>query len=176
MKSVLFTFMLIFMSFSTSTLKAQKNENSIELSKIRKSKFQVDLDIKNIFSGLNTSSLIFKRKITPGKLIDVNAIKLIRFIGRIQTQNKVSDEKIQVNSNSSDFILYNTSFLNIGIGIGYEKQIMHRGFVHYFGFDLIGQYFKNQPAYSGLLNFVQPNLNAYRDQIIRNIGGGITLF
>lgn len=133
-----------------------------ELSEIRKHRNQIDLDIKNIFSGLNSTTLLYKRSYQTGNLVDVNAIKLIRFGLGINSEinfdntNTTRIDSLEVIYQPGDQISFNLS-------LGWEKQKMHKNFVHYFGFDAYSSITKTMTVFTvGIIRQLLCLLNQLR--------------
>ncbi len=121
-----------------------------DFSEIRKKELHADLDIKNIFNGLGGAGILVKKKIQTGDLIDVDAINLIRMSLRLNTTSTLdgSWERQEgdvlsfhdINQDMHQAYLFGNELDDKGkfrLGLGYEKQIVNDGFVHYFGVDAV---------------------------------------
>ena len=143
-------FTLILFAAMAFTAAGQSGEGLNDLSEIRKNKFQVDVDLRSILSGLGGAGLVFKAKIEPGKFVSVSSIKLLRanlrFNNSIGFQNYFKDTLV----NSS----YPKNNIDMQGGIGIERQYLHKKFVHYYGIDIIGSYYQNDniSQYLGVSN------------------------
>lgn len=116
-----------------------------DLSEVRKNNFQVDVDVSNILNGLSGAGLVLKKKFDPGKFVSVNSIKLLR--GSLRFNNIVSFQNYFKDTLVNDD--HPKTNLDIQIGLGWERQYLHKKFVHYYGLDLIATHYQNDRIYSG---------------------------
>lgn len=136
MKKSFFTIAFMFIGFYVFSQNEVDKKTKTDLSEIRKNTYQLDLDVKNVFTSLSNATLIFKKKLQSGKFIDVNSIKLLRITAKINSQTNLNDK-----SAGTNFASYGpVNKTDVGIGVGFEKQIKNKNFVHYFGIDAIGSY------------------------------------
>lgn len=171
------TFALALLLLSCTHLYAQSNKFGAELSEIRKNKNQIDVDIKNIFTGLNRATLVYKRAFQAGDLVDVNAIKLIRFSGSFNNQITFTEDPTRLPDNNIVVELHPSNILDVQVGIGFEKQKMNKDFVHYFGIDGIINYTKSDDDLpNGTLGGVINNATSTTDRLISNTRAGIVPF
>lgn len=141
MKQLTLVFTLLL--FATSNTFAQKQKSGTKLSEVRKNKNHLDLDIKNIFNGLGGATILYKRNFEMGDLIEVNAIKLIRFSAQMNNQITFTDD-IQRTINDTVFVPdHPTDIMDFQFGIGFERQKMNKNFVHYYGVDAIFNFAKS---------------------------------
>lgn len=141
--SIITCFLLVAAALGAIAQSEEINYN--DLSEVRKNKFQVDVDISNILNGLSGAGLVLKKKFDPGKFVSVDAIKLIR--GSLRMNNTISFQ------NYFKDTLANTNYpktnLDIQFGLGWERQYIHKKFVHYYGIDLIAAHYQNDNVYFG---------------------------
>ncbi len=132
----LITFMCI-NKINAQILKTQK-----DMSGIRLNKTHLELDIKNIFTGLNGASILYKRRLESKKYVKVNSLMLLRVSGTFSYEVEVTrdknalipttiDEYLPDNGYAGPYSLYNK------IGVGLEWQKMNKGFVHYVGSEIV---------------------------------------
>jgi len=175
MRTLTIVFGLLFFVFAD--IYAQKEKGGVELSKIRANKNQIDLDIKNIFNGLSGATLLYKRSFKTGKLIEVNAIQLLRFSGRINNQITFTEDPNREPDNMDTAILFPSDILNFQVGIGFERQKMNKRFVHYYGIDGVFNMFKNDDDFSnGSLGGITINATNSTDRLITSIRTGVNPF
>lgn len=156
---------------------AQEESKGVTLSEIRKNKYQLDLDVKNAFNGLSGSTLIFKKKYQTGEFIDVNAIKLIRFLATINNQITFTDDPTRKANDTTRLGLHPSDVIEFSIGIGFEKQIMHKKFVHYYGLDIIGNYVQyDDDVFNADIGGVIYNATNTTDRLLRVFKTGINPF
>lgn len=133
-------------SLDAQFLKAQK-----DMTEIRLNKNHLELDIKNIFTGLSGASLIYKRRLESAKYVKVNSLNLLRITATIRYEVEVSSKDIPVPLTIDDYVpdaYYSGPYASSNrIGIGLEWQKMNKGFVHYFGSDLVFDYNKDFDSY-----------------------------
>lgn len=130
---------LLFAMVVSLALKAQDSTKTIGLSDIRKNNWQLDLDVKDIFD-LSNAAIIVKRKLEMGKLVEVNAVKLLRLTMEVNSQVNFTDDP---SNDSVQVVYFPQDWFDLTIGFGFEKQIAHKGFVHYFGVDGIFGYYSS---------------------------------
>lgn len=135
----------LFLATAVLTATAQSEETNFnDLSEVRKNNFQIDVDVSNILNGLSGAGLVLKKKFDPGKFVSVSSIKLlrgsVRFNNIISFQNYFKDTLVNDNHPKTN--------LDIQIGIGWERQYLHKKFVHYYGIDLIASHFQNDAIHS----------------------------
>ncbi len=177
MKIELRFILLALLLLSITTIQGQKSEGGIELSEIRKNKNHLELDIKNVFTGLNNATMLYKRKYESGKLINVKQIKLLRFLARFNSQFTFTDDPTRDVLNEQKLGLFPSNLINIQLGIGIEKQFMNKGYVHYYGIDLIGRYTKNDDDFSnGTLGNVTVNYTYTTDRLLNIFNIGLNPF
>ena len=170
-------FFLFFTIILLSASYAQEQTTGTELSEIRKNEYKVDLDVKNFFSGFNGASIIFKKKYQRGNLIDVSAIKSLRLSVQFNNQITFTKDPTKLNGDTTQVGLFPSNVLDFQVGFGFEKQVMHKGFVHYYGIDAIVNYYKNDDDYSnGTLGSITINNTLTSDRFVKTIKGGINPF
>ncbi len=149
MKNLLCTFMMITL---LSSIYAQDStivqKDLSKLSEVRKFNNQIDLDVKNFFKGLSTATLIYKHKIESGKFIMVDEIKLLRVMATINTQINFTPDPTRDPNNDIPVGFHPSNEFSFSLGFGLEKQKRSKKFVHYYGMDLIGEYYKNDDDFS----------------------------
>ncbi|MFN0013341.1 MAG: hypothetical protein ACKVU2_02230 [Saprospiraceae bacterium] len=166
MKNITLAFAL--WAFGATITHAQDSKTGAHLSEIRKNKNQIDLDVKNLFNGLSGATLLYKRSYQTGDLIDVSAIKLIRFSASINNQVLLGEKNIPWSAAANN--------IDLQIGVGIEKQVMHNGFVHYYGADLVAGYYNS----NAIFNTIEPGgilVDYYGNQVRgRSIRAGLNPF
>ncbi len=174
MKKRIFTLILTLFIFS---LQAQDKKIGAELSEIRKQKNHIDLDIKNVFRGLGSATILYKRTYQSGDLIDVNSIKSIRFLARFNNQIALSDPPSTFTNNETFAAFHPSNVLDLFFGFGLERQKMYKGFVHYYGIDFVGYFNKSDDDISnGVIGTLTVNLTETTDRKLQTLKGGINPF
>lgn len=172
-----YSLIILFGIFTITNLFAQNKKFGAELSEIRKQKNHLDLDIKNIFRGIGNASILYKRTFQTGDLIDVKAIKLIRFSGSFNNQITFTDDPTRSDMDTTDLVFHPSNLYNINFGIGFEKQVMNKKFVHYFGIDGIFNFFKTDDDYTnGQFGGINNNSVNSTDRLIQTFRTGINPF
>jgi len=146
MKCSIITCLLLVATALVANAQSESEEtNYNDLSEVRKNNFQVDVDLSNILDGLAGAGLVLKKKFDPGKFVSVNSIRLLR--ASLRMNNTVSFQ------NYFKDTLANTNYpktnLDMQIGLGLERQYIHKKFVHYYGIDLIAAHYQSDNVYFG---------------------------
>lgn len=133
--------LIVLVTFS-SILFSQNTDSLQLLNDKRQFKNELALDVKNAFAILSGAQIMFKKQINPGNLIEVNAIRSLRFFARARGQISFADEVDldtlpAINTRPHDRM----DFL---IGFGFEKQSIKKDLITYYGMDAeFGYYFLN---------------------------------
>ncbi len=163
--------------FATLNLFSQDKNIGAELSEIRKNKNHLELDVKNIFNGLGNATLLYKRTFQSGELIDVNSIRLIRFLGRINNQITLTDDPARQPGDTSNVRLHPSDLINFQLAIGFERQKMNKNFVHYYGVDGVIEFLKSDGSGSVTIGRVANNFTGSgNDRFIKSIRTGLNPF
>lgn len=137
----IFISLLVLVVFINQNVKAQNEERKSSLSEIRKNKYQIEIGFrtfKSVFDNTASASIIFKTKFSRGKLIDLNSVNYLRTYLTLSSQIKFKNGTFLQVTNSLNF----RSNIDFTLGFGLEKQFQNKRFVHYFGCDIYGSYFK----------------------------------
>ena len=162
----------------TLQLNAQK-DNSI--SEVRKNNHQIELgfrSVKSIYDNTSSATILFKKKLQTGGMIEVNSVKFLRAHFSINTQTNFTDDPTQMNLDSSNIIFHPADVVDLTFGIGIEKQFQNKRFVHYIGTDLYGQFFQSDDDVptNGILGGVILNNTRTTDRFVRTINTGLSPF
>lgn len=148
MKMKQITIVLLFIFFAASNIFAQEKKFGTNLSEIKSNKHHVELDVKNVFRGLSSASVIYKRALQRDKKEDKRSLKLLRFIAGFNGQSTLSSgTATSLNSVSWGVVQpfdYQGGFLRFGL----EQQKMNKYFVHYYGIDGIVNFYRIGKTYS----------------------------
>jgi len=147
------------------------------LSEVRKHKNQLDLDVKSVFSSLTNATLMYKRAYQKGKLIDANAIRSIRLLGRFNNQLSFTKDPTREDNDTSNVGFHPSNIVDTQMGIGFEIQKMNKYFVHYYGIDGIFHFFKMDEdvpnaTFGGVIN----NATSTTDRLLRTMSAGFIPF
>lgn len=151
-----------------------------EISEIRKNNYQIDLGfnrIQSVWSNTSSAAILVKKKFNYGDLVAVNSLNFYRAFFDFRTQtnfnaNSFEQERDTLTVNESPANYYDLSF-----GFGLEKQFQNRRFVHYYGIDLIGEYFQaNRLYYNAGNSEVLFDSNYGFKENVRTIRAGVTPF
>ncbi|RMG85405.1 MAG: hypothetical protein D6714_06005 [Bacteroidetes bacterium] len=168
---------LLFTLLASVYMFSQNHKIGAELSEIRKNKNHLDLDIKNIFSGLGNATLLYKRSYQSGDLIDVNSIRLLRLSARIDNQITFTDDPTRKPNDTAFVFFHPSDIIDFQIGLGFERQKMNKHFVHYFGVDGILNFFKSDDDFlNAYFSGVANNSTRTTDRFLKVIRTGINPF
>lgn len=142
-KKYLFLISYLLLSMGLKSQDSQIINPNTNLSEIRKYNNQIELDIKNLFTGFEGASLLYKRKLETGKLIAVNEIKLLRLMAELTTVIRFGNNDLPTVTGDTSFVFIQDR-LNFRLGVGFEKQKKNKNFVHYYGMDAIFGYSKRE--------------------------------
>ncbi|MEM1216533.1 MAG: hypothetical protein AAGJ82_12650 [Bacteroidota bacterium] len=156
---------------------AQQEGRGAQLSEIRKNKNHLDLDIQNLFGGLRNTTLLYKRTFQMGDLVDVNAIRLFRFSGRVNNQITFTDDPTLQPNDTTNVGFHPSDALDFEIGFGIEKQKMNKNFVHYYGVDAIISFTQLDDDFSnGTIGGIINNATVTTDRFVKTVRAGINPF
>jgi hypothetical protein len=159
MKMMKFYHSLAFLILFGANLFGQDPKAEPSIREIRKNNYQVEFgyrSIQNITLNTAAASIIFKKKFSPGKLIDLTSIKFLRAYLTLNANIKFKTDAFPLGDEyynyyysndylaNSDFLRRNT---DVSVGFGIEKQFQKRRFVHYFGGDLSVSYYDRKRDY-----------------------------
>lgn len=117
-------------------LQAQKKN---ALSEVRKNNYQIEFGFNRItdtYKNTSGATVVFKKKLQMGKLIEVNSIKFLRAFLTLNTRVNVKSDTVTSAGADKGFVVYPTDYINVRAGLGFEKQFQHKSLVHYYGIDL----------------------------------------
>lgn len=177
MKNLTLTLVLIVLA--TVTAFSQNEKKGTELSKIRKNKNHLDLDVKNIFNSLTSATLIYKRTFKTGELINVNSINLIRFSGQVNNQITLTEDPTRTTTTDDDVDIrfFPSNILDFQVGLGIERQKMNKNFVHYFGVDAVYSLAKiDDDISNGAIGGITVNVVETTDRLMRTMKTGLNPF
>jgi hypothetical protein len=175
MKNFLFivlSFLVLSPLFSQDSLSTTATDLS-KLSEVRKFNNQIDLDVRTLFAGLPSATIIYKRKLERGRYVMLDQIKLLRVTASINTQSNFTPDPNRDLKSPVEVGLHPSNEINVTLGVGLEKQKRSKRFVHYYGADLVGEYYKNDDDYSnGTIAGVVVNATITTDRklVISRIG------
>jgi hypothetical protein len=159
-------------------LNAQK-DNSI--SEIRKNKYQIELgfrSIKSIYDNTASATILFKKQVQTGDLVEVNSVKFLRAYFSVNTQVNFKDDPTRMRQDSTFIGFHPADVIDLIFGIGIEKQFQNKKFVHYIGTDIYGQFYKSDDDFpiNAIIGGVISNSTHTTDRTVRTINTGINPF
>ena len=165
--------------FSISFICSDAQVDSLQmLTDKRQYKNEIGVDLSNVFHSLgsfNGASIIYKKKINPGRLIDVNAIRSLRFLLKMNGQLAFYDESIL--DTLPDINFRPQDKLELEIGFGWEKQSHKKSLITYYGADVLVGYFVADDDFTNLfINGVSSDFILSTDNDILNIAFRIMPF
>ncbi|MCB0662051.1 MAG: hypothetical protein KDC24_04890 [Saprospiraceae bacterium] len=141
--------LLSFLFISLLSLSAQNKKFGADLSEVKTYKNQLELDIKNIFSGLGNATLLYKRGHKLDKFEVDGKLRFVRVLARFNNQIALEKNPFMGAIDSLQIEFHPNDVFDLSIGIGFEQQKMFRNFVHYWSIDCIANYYSiDGSAYS----------------------------
>ncbi len=148
LRPLLISIIFIFTLFTPQSIQAQLDSilsKKVEISEVRKNNYQIDLGFsrfRSIWDNTSSAAIIVKKKFNYGDLVAVNSVNFYRAFVDIRTQTSFEDNtpSEEIDSNYIEFEV--SDYYNIRLGFGMEKQFQKGRFVHYYGADIFGRYYK----------------------------------
>lgn len=171
---------LIAMIFNASAAFGQEKLKTEDLSEVRKNKNQIELgfgSLSNIWNGTATGTVLFKRRVNFGKLIEVNSLKLIRAYFSINTQINFTDDPTLSPGDTTHVFYHPSDQVNFAIGLGLEKQVKGKFLAHYYGIDIFTQFYKtSDDIFNGNFGGITVNQVETTDRYIQTLKIGLLPF
>lgn len=164
----------------TVSVQAQDSLQTTQLSEVRKNNYQVELGLSSFsgfLHGTAGASVLLKRKINFGKLIEVNSLRFVRGFFTANTQITFTDDPSLKDGDTTQILYHPSDEVNFTIGLGMEKQNKGKFFVHYRGVDVFSQFYKtDDDVFNGSFGGVTVNTVGTTDRYIQTIKLGIIPF
>ncbi len=164
----------------TSTAQGQDSLKTVSISEVRKNNFQIELGLrsfKNIWDGTASGTLLFKKKVNFGELVEVNALRFLRGYFTLNTQTNFTDDPTHTTGDTSEIYYHPADRVNFSVGLGLEKQNKGKLLVHYHGLDLFTQYFKtDDDVYNGEFGGITVNIPETSDHYVQTLKVGVMPF
>jgi hypothetical protein len=134
-----FSLLSVLIFVSTEIVSGQDSLQTRPISEIRRNKYQVELGLGSIsalWSNTTGGSVLFKKRMDIGELIDITSVKYYRIYSSFNTDIRLDTAVAKVGG------IYNSTYssddyVDFELGIGFEKQFRNKMFVHYYGADLL---------------------------------------
>lgn len=177
LKKMIYT--ITFLTLSV-TVFAQDSLKTTQISEVRKNNYQVELGLRSfssIWNGTTTGTVLLKKKINFGDLVEVNSLKFLRAYFSVNSQVNFTDDPSLNTGDTTKIEFHPSDQVNFSLGLGYEKQNRGKFLVHYHGIDLFTQFYKTNDDFSnGSFGGITINTVGTTDRYIQTLRVGVIPF